>query len=1331
MLKGKKMRSNLKVALFSATLLSLSLNVSARENIGQGGRVGSQTPNVTAACNAGSAQTDLEVNNVRARILTGGDMWWDLGSARYEIPKGSGDHSLFAGSLWIGGIDAGGQLKVAAMTYRQTGNDYWPGPLDTLNVSIDQVVCDQFDKHFRIKRKEVEDFYAAYLTGNPGNIPQNILNWPGNGNPAYNQAHYLAPFFDNNGDGTYNPYDGDYPDYDITGTRGCNAKLYGDETLWWVFNDKGNVHSETGAEAIGLELQSQCFGFNTNDEINDMTFYQYKVINRSTYQLNDCYFGQWIDADLGDYVDDYVGCDVTEGLGYLYNGDNQDGNGGPGTYGAQIPAIGIDFFQGPIADLGDGIDNDRDCVVDEPGEQIIMSKFVYYRNDFTVQGNPENGTHVYNYLSGFWKDGLPFTYGGDAYNEPGPVCDFMFPDLSDQSISWGTGGNCTNPQTPQPQWSEVTEGNAPSDRRLLQSAGPFTLKPGAVNTVTVGAVWARTTLLNNNTASIPLLLVADKKAQALFDNCFAVLNGPDAPDITLQELDKELIFYLSNKTTSNNYLEGYTEEDPLIITPPNTIPPYDSTYNFEGYQVFQLKDASVSQTELYNPDKARLVFQSDIKNGVSQLVNYEFDQTLNANVPQEMVNGADEGIKHSFQITEDKFATGNTRLVNHKTYYYMAVTYGYNNYKDYDQNDPNQLDGQKKPYKAGRRNIKVYSGIPHIPNSEAGGTEQNSVYGLGPKLTRIEGQGNGGMILDLTQETVDAILNSPTSRVTNPTYQNSRGPVNIKVIDPLNVPDGNFTIKLSGVAQTSNWSLIGPTGTVGSQTTLKLESGNEQLIPEWGLSVTVTQVYNPGNSANDKTNGFLDATMTFTDPTKQWLTGLPDVDGYSDQNWIRSGTQTEQTPSTCLKSYDDYVGTTADDDGIYEKVLGGIWSPYRLAAVTDNSTTPPSPCYKGGPAFNRSFATLSQLGNLASVDIVITSDKSKWTRCCVLETSDDKNLAEPHPTNTALNARKLDLRTAKSVDKNGNPGDGIVTNDPNDADFINPTGMGWFPGYAINLETGERLNMAFGENSFLVGERGRDMKWNPTSSTFAYPSFEALFGGMHYVYIFGHNSDDTASGYLPRYDYGRKMRYKMDNLNTPNNPIDNTVKRNVFRDAMWVNIPLLADGYNFSDPSQIPSEVKIRLRVKKAYKRSYTTANDSINPSQNFNYPMYTFNTTDLHVHTNSEETAKDAMELVNIVPNPYYAYSGYERNQSDTRVKITNLPDKCTIKIFTLSGTLIRKIGKDDPTSTSVDWDMKNTAGIPIASGLYIIHVKDDLYDNEKVLKWFCVTRPADLESH
>ena len=80
---------------------------------------------------------------------------------------------------------------------------------------------------------------------------------------------------------------------------------------------------------------------------------------------------------------------------------------------------------------------------------------------------------------------------------------------------------------------------------------------------------------------------------------------------------------------------------------------------------------------------------------------------------------------------------------------------------------------------------------------------------------------------------------------------------------------------------------------------------------------------------------------------------------------------------------------------------------------------------------------------------------------------------------------------------------------------------------------------------------------------------------------------------------------------------------------------------------------------------------------------------------------------------------------------KITNLPNSATIRIFTVSGTLIKTIKKSDDL-TSVDWDLKNNHGIPVASGLYVIHVRImiDGKNQNKILKWFGVLRPIDLDT-
>ncbi|MEI6123673.1 MAG: T9SS C-terminal target domain-containing protein [Bacteroidota bacterium] len=1309
---------------------------------------------VAEGCLPASASTDLDVNNVRARINTGGDMWWDLqGNPEYFIPGNTTKTSMFSAALWIGGLDVNGQLKLAAQRYRGNGNDYWTGPItNDGTASTDASICEEYDKHYVITRAEVEGFKAAFLAGGfalPSGyeVPRCIQDYPAI-DQAPNHSLYLAPFFDYDGDGLYDYKKGDYPYYDFAnvlcpsnyppGTpqpltmegNGILADqvLKGDMTLWWVFNDKGNIHTETKGEAVGMEIRAQAFGFSTNDDINNMTFYSYEIINRSTYRLTETYFSQWVDTDLGYAKDDYVGCDVLRGLGYCYNGVDPDGQGKPQDYGAQPPAVGVDFFQGPYMDP-DGLDNPKydintplvNCneainglnfgngIKDD--ERFGMRRFVFHNNTGGLDAitDPDIAPEYYNLLRGIWKDGERMVYGGLGHPSAGgtgPAADFMFPDDTDP-CNWGTAGIQPSGFTTGAggtglTWTDANAGNPPDDRRFMQSAGPFTLEPGAVNYITVGIPWARATA-GGPWASVELLRVVDDKCQALFDNCFKVLDGPDAPDLTIQELDKELILYLTNrKVISNNYrstIEDYIEVDKSIIDG-------DSAYRFEGYQIFQVKDASVSVTDIHNADLARLVAQCDIKNGISKIINFNYSEALGGSVPTLEVDGANSGIVHSFRIFEDKFATGDNRLVNHKQYYYIAIAYAYNNFKTYDQTNPLNIDGQKLPYKAGRKaatgGITVVSAMPHIPSPEAGGTILNSEYGVMPQIKRLEGNGNGGLILDFTAETNAQLISGSPYFAPNPTYDFNKGPLNIKVIDPLNVAPGNFTLKLippaSGLIDSSNWILTNITTGMSWNSEKTINVANEQLLLDIGLSVTISQTKYPGDLTGID-NGVLESTIQFADSSKKWLTGVMDIDSYFPFNWIRSGNTADPNDVT-LNDYNVFyssgsmAGTAFDPNENYEKILTGTWAPYRMASKFEN-----------GPQWDNTVANVwNKLGNLYSIDLYLTPDRSKWTRCPVIEECEDANT-----TLTEGNVKKFDMRAGQT--------DGEV-------------GMGWFPGYAINVETGERLNMMFGEDSWLQGENGRDMIWNPTNN-YVSTLGQVLFGGKHWTYIMGHNGDTYNTTYsmttdCPAYDGGAWIKSM---LYPSSNPNHTAFKRFVYKDVMWVGCPIISDvKYNFTDPSNMPCEVKIRIRMSRPYQRYYSTAANGATLPENNNYPMYSFSTDNIAAVKGNATAAEGSLNLINAVPNPYFAYSGYETNQLDNRVRITNLPQKCTITIYTVGGSLVRQYAKDDGNSF-VDWDLKNFAGIPIAGGMYLIYVKVDGV-GEKVVKWFGSLRPIDLNA-
>ena len=63
-----------------------------------------QLKKITAGCGESVTATEIALNNVRALIQTGGDMWWDFKNAQYEIPKGSGKTALWNGGIWVGTV---------------------------------------------------------------------------------------------------------------------------------------------------------------------------------------------------------------------------------------------------------------------------------------------------------------------------------------------------------------------------------------------------------------------------------------------------------------------------------------------------------------------------------------------------------------------------------------------------------------------------------------------------------------------------------------------------------------------------------------------------------------------------------------------------------------------------------------------------------------------------------------------------------------------------------------------------------------------------------------------------------------------------------------------------------------------------------------------------------------------------------------------------------------------------------------------------------------------------------------------------------------------------
>lgn len=1404
------MNSLYKIFLFGILVILFS-DVYARENMGfpkhtNSGNANNGSGKTTVAdCKAATGNTELNVNNVRCWLLTGGDLWWDTNSnPHYEVPKvPSGErarHSIFAGALWIGGIDPLNQLKVAAQTYRQTGNDFFPGPLDQ-NGQVSAETCHNFDRFWEVLGQDIT-LHRAKIKENGGtisvaDIKESILGWPARNNQHFSEFNSFdlipdkdyAPYWDANNNEQYDPENGDYPV--------INARvegIYADQMIWWVFNDLGNTHTETGAEAIGLEVGALAFAFANSNEINSMTFYRYQIDNKSTLPLDSVYFGQWVDPDLGDANDDFVGCVPEEGLGIVYNGTQVDN-----VYNeiGLTPMAGVDFFKGPRKIKDTDGDGKLDTTI------LGMNSFVYYNNDFEDTGNPENASDFYGYMAGYWKDNTPFTFGGNGYNPSGDPYPYMFP--SDPSLK------------PYPTyWSECSVGNTAADRRFLQSAGPFSLDPGAVNEIIVGVVWVP----NGGgcpDANFSAILRADKKAQSLFNNNFKLVDGPDAPNIAIRELDRQVILNLWNDVSSNNYLEQYKEADPVL----RELNDPDSLYLFEGYKIYQLPSPEISNADFET--KGRIVAQVDIKNGVKKIINYAFDENVAGNipVPRVAVDGADQGVFHTFNITEDLFAQGaDKKLVNNKKYYFAAVAYAFNANEQYNPDSSNANSAQFEPYLEGRLNIKKYTAIPHKLASQQNGIITNASYSDGPDITQIEGIGNMGIGMELTEESVNTILSSPDHYIENPVYVGGKAPIQVKVTDPLNVKQAKFRTTIvnkdtllfvdkgNNVIDTIG-SLLSPISPYASWITEQLNNDGstiatyngesfiknsyEQAIGGWqnnslGFTLNVVQTQNPSSTFNAN----ISSKLKNKEPQNNWLGFIEDDDGRSYYNWIRSGTYDDSGTETTHDYLNDFKYDTLS---YYEDVLNGAFAPYCLAnadykAVNSNTYQTVTP----GCDCNTSAIPTNTLSSIASVDIVFTSDKSKWTKVNVIEMSKDD-------LNSQGKAEKNGIRRLNSMDKDGNyakplqndilepdniyyvmgssaasisynssTGTNVVQTSSkffkanniieataftalNGAMVFNASDIGqsWFPGYAINIETGQRLNMLFSENSFMPSENGKDMIWNPTSRRFSSGGFvgdnNLRFGGEHYIYVMSTLYDEGAAHHSKFIDAtlltGNQQKNK---------------KREVYNEAMWVGTSLLNPGYTLKPLSEglIPSEITISIREHKAYELSKEMGTwavldtiDKTMPVDSVRHTLtkklvYEYDFGKLATQTNQIEVAQTAMDLIKVVPNPYYGFSpdGYETNSLDTKVKITNLPPLCNISIFMVDGTLIRTIKVDNrnldtatgkevglETPNYVEWDLKNFKNVPIASGLYLIHIEAPELGEERTLKWFGILRPFDLD--
>ena len=631
----------------AATLLFLVGTVQAREGRGAPAAKLAQDDIVVS-----TERTQLNINNMAMWIQSDG---W---SARNPLNGNSGvtyprsiDQVIFQdGIIWGGRVKDGNdqELRVGGQTY-EIGTV--PGIIESKGVAQDRDTArlyrirrDWATADLRLDASEVLNIglsavTAAHEEAVRAQYERDWMEWP---------ADQGAPYYDNDGNGQYDPA------VDEPGLASA------DQVIWFAINDldQGATTSLYGSLPIGLETQVTLWGYARSDALGDVIFKKYKIIYKGTAEatddavIEDMYFAQWSDPDLGDFGDDFAGADVGLSLGYVYNSIDDDSH--YVSFGLAPPAAGYDFLQGPIVPVYQ-LDDDGNIAVDDDGNQLLdensvaifneglrpgyknlpMTAFVYFAAGSAIS-DPELGEYIgtqqwYNLLRGFQPQ--------DDVENPVPYTN----PLTNADTKFTLDGDPTRATG----WNDGVPLPA-GDRRIVLATGSFEMALGDTQEVVVALLGA---ISSDRLRSVSKLKFTDQFVQDAYNSFFQVPKPPTQPKVRLVELDQTIVL---------NW--GW---DPESVAKTESVG--SPGFEFEGYNVYQLPSAEATLSQ------GTKIATFDLVNGVTTILGIALDEQSGVVLDVPLQIGSDGGLQRYITMTRDALRSG--PLVNGQQYYFAVTAY--------------------------------------------------------------------------------------------------------------------------------------------------------------------------------------------------------------------------------------------------------------------------------------------------------------------------------------------------------------------------------------------------------------------------------------------------------------------------------------------------------------------------------------------------------------------------------------------------------------------------------------------------------------------------------
>ncbi len=639
-------------------------------------------------------------------------------------------------------------------------------------------------------------------------------------------------------------------------------------------------------------------------------------------------------------------------------------------------------------------------------------------------------------------------------------------------------------------------------------------------------------------------------------------------------------------------------------------------YKFEGYKVYQVKSYNYNLKKLGDAN-SKLIYVSDLNNGIKDISNWKLTFDANGNekwIMETKVNGEDSNSLSSLNVEKDFFT--NESFEYNKEYYYVVVAYAYNNYLPF---DPISGIGQQKQYIEGNENVKVHSIRLKYENKN-----------FDAQITRLHGQG---------AETALEVLSGSHEKFLDPNfngrvvYESGKGPFDIKINDESKIKlNKKYQVKIEGEINTSAkvctlkneeayFTLLDKESGQVIKSNSNLLNVSTESIDELGFQILLKQTVEP-NNLEVKNEGYFEQKVEYQNPNGiKWLSAVFDID---DSRIIGldpyiNGTKFDKTHDLFMPLFNARIKEKSD-------------SKFFISPISTNL----------GATALREKNGVVKIKDLNNVDIVFTSDKSKWSRCIVVETARDEYRADSTYT-TQDDLKMHEIRQGPSVDKNGLPDDSGTN------------GFSWFPGYAVDVETGKRLNIYFGENT-VYREFNKfnsfDMIFNPSDELIdeklidiQNPQLKLFAGGQHFIYVTRQDYDECKQ----LADLFKKGNF-------------NSVKLPAIGATTWTSMPLLNQGTSLKSMQEglIPNDVTIKLRVNNQYMHEYNFSDiTKLNTCLYYDdVPTYEFEFVKKVSAVNEPNQSKDYWKY-------YSDFNGFD---------ITALSDNLEVEIFDISGRALSK---------------------------------------------------------